>query len=92
RPDGKILQWTTLSMKNDSDGALPFSIEWGAGTLHPSVDAPKGCALKKFWVESPKAEELAKQFAAMGVDVEVKQDEKTRLRARIAGPKGEMEL
>jgi len=92
RPDGITLQWTTLSLKNDGDGALPFSIEWGAGTVHPSADAPKGCALKKFWVESREADELAQRYAAMGLSVEVKTGEKVRLRARIAGPKGETEL
>jgi len=56
------------------------------------VDAPKGCALKKFWIESPKADELTKQVALMGVEVEVKRGETARLHARIAGAKGEMEL
>jgi len=92
RPDGRTLEWATLALQDDGDGVLPFSIEWGKGTVHPSVDAPKGCALKKFWIESPKAEELAKRFARMGGEVEVKQGEKARLRARMWGPKGELEL
>ena len=92
RPDGRELHWTTLTVQNDSDGLLPFSIEWGAETVHPSVDAPKGCALKKFWVESPEAEKLTKQFAVLGVEVEAKRGDRARLRARIAGPKGEIEL
>jgi glyoxalase-like protein len=92
RPDGRLLQWQTVNLAEDAGGLLPFFIEWGAGTVHPSLDAPKGCVLRRFWIESPKAEELAKQFAAMGVDVEAKRGEKTRLRARISGPKGEMEL
>ena len=92
RPDGKMLQWQTVNLADDAGGLLPFFIEWGDGTVHPSADAPKGCTLKKFWIESSKADELAKEFAVMGVEVEVKQAEKARLRARIAGPKGEMEL
>ena len=92
RPDGITLQWTTLSLKNDGDGALPFCIEWGTGTVHPSADAPKGCALKKFWAESPKPDELTQRYAAMGLSVGVKTGEKVRLRAGIAGPKGEAEL
>ena len=92
RPDGKLLQWQTVNLADDAGGLLPFFIEWGDGTVHPSADAPKGCTLKKFWIESSKADELAKEFAVMGVEVEVKQAEKARLRARIAGPKGEMEL
>jgi hypothetical protein len=92
RPDGRVLQWATLALKDDGDGLLPFFIEWGAETVHPSVDAPKGCALKTFWVESPEAKELAKKFSVIGVEVQVSQGERARLRARIAGPKGEMEL
>ncbi len=92
RPDGKMLQWQTVNLADDEGGLLPFFIEWSAESVHPSVDAVKGCALKEFWVESPKAKELSKRFAVMGVEVEVKQGDKARLRARIAGPKGEMEL
>jgi len=92
RPDGRELQWATLALENDGDGLLPFSIEWGAETVHPSVDAPKGCALKEFWVESPEPEKLAKQFAVIGVEVEAKQGDRARLHARVAGPTGEMEL
>ena len=92
RPDGKMLQWQTVNLADDAGGLLPFFIEWGAESVHPSADAPKGCTLNKFWVESPKPEELVKRFAMLGVEVEVEQGEKARLRARIAGSKGEMEL
>jgi hypothetical protein len=48
RPDGKLLQWKTLNLKDDKDGLLPFFIEWSADSLHPSADAPKGCRLIRF--------------------------------------------
>ena len=92
RPDGRLLQWQTVNLANDVGGLLPFFIEWGAETVHPSVDAPKGCSIKRFWVESPDAEKLAKQFALIGVNVDVERGEKACLRARIKGPKGEVEL
>jgi len=92
RPDGRLLEWKTVNLADDVGGLLPFFIEWSAESVHPSVDAPKGCALKKFWIESPKADELTKQLALMGVEVEVKGGETARLHARIAGAKGEMEL
>ena len=92
RPDGRTLEWQTVNLADDAGGLLPFFIEWGAESVHPSVDAPRGCTLKKFWVESPKAENLARQIVALGLDVEVKQGKKARLRAWITGPKGEMEL
>ena len=92
RMDGRLLEWKTVNLADDAGGLLPFFIEWSAESVHPSVDAPKGCVLKKFWIESPQADELTKQFVAMGVEVEVKKGETPRLRARIAGPKSEMEL
>ena len=92
RPDGRVLEWKTLNLADDAGGLLPFFIEWGAESVHPSVDAPKGCAIEKFWVENPNAEELTKRFSLIGVDVQVSKGEKARLRARIAGPKGVMEL
>jgi len=92
RPDGRVLQWRTVNLADDAGGLLPFFIEWGAESLHPSVDAPKGCAIEKFWVESPEPEELTKKFSLIGVDVQVSNGEESRLRARIAGPKGVMEL
>src|SRR5262249_23693346 len=92
RPDGRLLQWQTGNLAGGGGGLVPFFIEWGAESVHPSVDAPKGCMIEKFWVESPKAEELAKRFAVIGVAVDVKQGDKARLRARISGPKGKLEL
>ncbi len=53
RPDGKVLHWQTLNLDNDRDGLLPFFIEWGADTRHPSLDAPSGCELESFSVVSP---------------------------------------
>jgi hypothetical protein len=44
RPDGRLLQWRTLNVKDDHGGLLPFFIEWSPDTLHPSADAPGGCS------------------------------------------------
>ncbi|HLK03345.1 MAG TPA: VOC family protein [Candidatus Acidoferrum sp.] len=92
RPDGRMLEWKTVNLAEDEGGLLPFFIEWGAGTVHPSVDATKGCTLKQFWIESLEPEKLVKKFELMGVDVEVRSGKSARLRARITGPKGEVEL
>src|SRR5438270_7824205 len=60
RPDGRLLQWKTLNLKDDRDGLLPFFIEWSADSLHPSEDAPKGCRLTNFGGLTPNTDELAK--------------------------------
>jgi hypothetical protein len=92
RPDGRLLQWKTLNLADDAGGLLPFFIEWSAESVHPSVDAVKGCSIAEFWVESPEPEKLKRRFDAIGIDVRVSSGEKARLRARIVGPKGEVVL
>ena len=87
-----MLHWQTLNLDNDRDGLLPFVIQWGAETVHPSVDAPTGCKLESFAVVSPDSAALAAEFHKLGTDVEVAQGRLTYLRARIVGPSGEMAL
>ena len=92
RPDGKMLHWKTLNLSNDRDGLLPFLIEWGADSAHPSVDAPAGCALESFAVVSPDSSALAAEFQKLGIDVAVQSGKTAHLQAKIVGPKGTMLL
>ena len=92
RPDGRVLQWKSLRLKDDRRGLLPFFIEWGAGSVHPSADAPKGCRLAGFEVLAPDAAELAKTMETLGIDVRTAKGEHAQLRATIAGAHGEFTL
>ena len=92
RPDGKLLHWQTLNLDNDRDGLLPFFIQWGADTVHPSVDAPAGCTLESFVIVSPESVSLAAEFQKLGVSVDVTSGSTTHLQARIVGPKGTLSL
>ena len=92
RPDGKILRWKTLDLKDDRSGLLPFFIEWNSDSIHPSVDAPSGCRLVKFAVSAPDPDALAKDFRILQIDVTVIRDDKPQLHASIAGPNGELSL
>lgn len=89
RPDGRVLQWSALRLKDDAQGLLPFFIEWSADSLHPSADAPKGCSLVLFEAATPDADALEKQVALLGLDLPVVKGEKLQLRATFAGPKGQ---
>jgi hypothetical protein len=84
RPDGRLLQWRTLNLKDDRGGLLPFFIEWSADSSHPSVDAPKGCHLARFDLLTPDPEKLRSVEAAMGLGVEIAKSEKAHLRATIS--------
>ncbi len=92
RPDGKILRWKTCRLKDDRGGLLPFFIEWGRDSVHPAEDAPRGCTLSRFVIESPQAQELEKQCRSLGVEVSVKRATKPLLRAVINSPKGSVDL
>ena len=87
-----MLHWQTLNLENDRDGLLPFFIQWGADTVHPSVDAPQGCKLESFAVVSPDIAAVAADFQKLGIVVEVALGKTAHLRAKIVGPKGTLVL
>jgi catechol 2,3-dioxygenase-like lactoylglutathione lyase family enzyme len=86
RPDGRLLQWQTLNLKNNHFGLLPFFIEWSPGTIHPSVDAPIGCKLDRFEISTSNNIALQRLSSLLSLDVRIRHGEKSELRARIAGP------
>jgi catechol 2,3-dioxygenase-like lactoylglutathione lyase family enzyme len=92
RPDGRVLNWRTINLKDDHDGLLPFFIEWSASSLHPSADAPKGCSLIRFGAATPDPENLSKQAAPLGLDLSIAKADEPQLRATIAGPKGKFSV
>jgi hypothetical protein len=92
RPDGELLKWQTVSLADTDSGLLPFFIEWSHDSVHPSVDAPKGCALLSFTAETPDPEKLASQLKKLGVDFQVKKGDQPRLHVVISGSKGNLEV
>jgi len=92
RPDGKVLRWKTCRLKDDRGGLLPFFIEWSPESVHPSVDAPSGCILQRFLVQSPQPQEFAKQCHSLGLEVLVEKAVEPLLRAVVGSPKGPVEL
>lgn len=71
RPDGRLLQWKTLNLKEDREGLLPFFIEWSADTVHPSADAPSGCKIFSFGLVAPDNSELEVLCKLLDLDVSV---------------------
>ena len=88
RPDGRLLEWKTLNLHEDQAGLLPFFIEWSAGTVHPSADAPAGCKILHFELSTPRNVELQRVCRLLGLDVPITQGVKPQLLARIAAPGG----
>jgi Glyoxalase-like domain len=92
RPDGKTLRWRLFNLKDDQGGLLPFFIEWGRGSVHPAADAASGCELTRLSAATPNPDELSAACEKLGVWLIVERGERVRLRAHVAGPKGEFEL
>jgi hypothetical protein len=88
RPDGRLLQWKTLQLKNDYDGLLPFFIEWAAATTHPSADAPAGCRIAAFSLASPNDSELQRACSQLDLAVHIEHSDQPQLRASISGTDG----
>lgn len=92
RPDGRTLRWKSFRLKEDYAGVLPFFIEWSAESIHPSQDAPAGCTLQHFFIESPAVKDVRATAARLGLDLDARPGKKPFLGARIAGKKGAFEL
>ena len=92
RPDGRTLRWTLLRLTDDASGLLPILIEWSADSVHPADDAPTGCRLLQFEISSPDPEQVQRALHAVGVTLPVNVGDRPQFRARIAGPKGILDL
>ncbi len=92
RPDGKTLQWRSIALKNNFDGVLPFFIEWSHNSIHPSQDAPSGCSLDHFSIETPAMEDVRLAAGKLGLEVGLKLSQTPALRARITGKRGAFEI
>ena len=92
RPGGRLLEWQTLNLDKDDSGLLPFFIEWAADSPHPASDAPQGCRLFRFELVTPNLEALRKTVELMSLGATVTRGSKPEIRARISGPKGEVDL
>ena len=92
RPDGHVLSWKLFHLWDNREGLLPFFIEWSRDSMHPAVDAPAGCAIKDFHLQSPEAAELASACQSLAIAVTINPGNESRLFARISSPKGEIDI
>jgi catechol 2,3-dioxygenase-like lactoylglutathione lyase family enzyme len=92
RPDGRVLTWKSVALSDDAKGLLPFFIEWGAESIHPSKDSPAGCRQAKFTLVSPDADALTKLVRLMGIDVSIEKGNVSRLSALFVGLKGQLDM
>jgi len=92
RPDGSVLHWKTLNLKDDANGLVPFFIEWSADSTHPSADAPSGCQLLRFELLTPDPAVLAKSIAPLNLKAPIAKGSSPQLHAVISGPNGQLDI
>jgi Glyoxalase-like domain len=87
--DGKKLSWRALGVDvTPDDGLVPFFIEWGKDTVHPSITSPKGCKLHSLELYHPKSSEIEAILKKLGLPVNVEEADKPSMRLTIQCPKG----
>ncbi len=96
RPDGRTLQWTTLGLapqlKVGTIDPVPFFIQWGAESVHPSQDSPRGCELVSLDFEHTDADGLKRTLSQLGIEATVRAAGEARIRATLKTPKGTVVL
>jgi Glyoxalase-like domain len=96
RPDGVLLRWKIVSVKNDLGSAgvepIPFFIEWDPRSPHPSIDSPGGCDLLSFRIAHPRPADVIAALDALGISLPVDAAERPRLTATLSTPRGEATL
>lgn len=88
RPDGTELTWKQLGLKGlTNDAQVPYFIEWGQGTPHPSTDGAAVAALKGLSIAgSPtRVREWLGLTGEPGVD---REDWEPEIEFDFAAPKG----
>ena len=88
KPDGQMLRWKTFDPWGMQNRILPFAIEWGAGTAHPSTTSPSGCRLVDFSMESTAADSIKSMFARANYPLKITPGSNERLVLTIDCPKG----
>jgi len=92
RPDGRVLRWRSLAVQHafgsERVDPIPFFIEWGADSPHPSLDALTSCRLQSFELSHPKSGEVGELLRNLEIDMRVQRAQESAFRATFRTPKG----
>ena len=99
RPDGLDMKWRS-SLRPEAkrgetppgDWLIPFVIEWGAETPHPSTSNPAGATLIKLEATHPEPTAIRQMLSALGIEIEVNAGDEIALIATLESPKGIVQL
>jgi hypothetical protein len=79
KPDGSSLSWRNFGISEGSDAAsIPFFLEWGEGSAHPSTTSTKGCTFVKLIIHTSDSR-ISELAEALELRVEVVESEEDSL-------------
>lgn len=92
KPDGTLLEWR-LTRREDPAAIeqVPFLIDWGA-TQHPAASGLPQLRLISFTATHPAPDDLRRDLAAIGAELEVSLGPQIALRAVLDTPNGTVSL
>jgi hypothetical protein len=91
RPDGTTLHWQTLGIEAPTP-LVPFFIEWGRGSAHPSASAPLLGQPKSLRFETPQPQELRRILLEIGIEADIRTSATARIVLRVQTARGEIEI
>lgn len=92
KSDGSTLSWTLTDLKKDPlDGVIPFFLDWSE-SVHPSASLPQGCELLSLTVYHPNAAQIRTYFEQLDLHIPVEESNTISLKAKLATPKGIIEV
>lgn len=97
-PEGDLLSWRLTMPPIEGDGLIPFVIDWGATTAHPSMTSPVGVTLARFDATYPNPAAITAAWDALGLPStagtrpSVADGVQSRLSALLTGPSGQLVL
>jgi len=92
KPDRTTLSWKTINVIGHDNTIVPFIIEWGRKSIHPSKDSPKGASLLKLQLGHPYPSKVNPFLEAMGLSIRAIKKRKPEIRAIIGSYKGKVVL
>ena len=95
RPDGRVLNWKTLALRDDGNGLFPFFIEWGAGhdaSVHRRAARLPPGTFRGGSLRNQTLAYLRHRANLLNLDLEIGPGKTPVLHAVIAGPKGRLDI
>ena len=92
KPNGAMLSWKTINLIGHDNTIVPFIIEWGRKSIHPSKDSPKGASLLKLQLGHPSPSEINPYLEAMGLSIRAVKKRKPKITATIQSSRGKVLL